>query len=472
MKVNLHLLLACLFACKPVCCAPSYSLAWRREIALRPFSMATSVPPLAASGPSTTWRSCVFSLETDKDEESNALFAEVIAFVRGGQGSGGALTPRQKGRYMFLSKDDLAVFAKERGVKSLAQALQVFMKQDRVEGEMKKYNAALREKTQAEESNEPPTSEKLGSTSSNAAAAVAATAAAAADSDDDDPDAMDKLAKRQAEDEKKMLAAQENFDSAASALDEVAEAPDRIYILSNYPSSLGEVEEMIAVGEDNKKDGGSILDGIVTIVNSKGQELNPRGPGSLEFVKNPPNLERPRTAFDVHSKTSVTFATDAEIGARPDTAPHDPGKKHKEREEKKYYQPTHGLGLEVKKAIPSKSKAWQDLTLEVISCGVPASGKAEAKEEEAKEAQSSAASQDTPYKKITPAEFIKKFNSHIADISIDKVMFKSYVNTMVPIPEIDLSSTNKAMKTAADAPYSTTTSQATWREKGTDQVCL
>jgi hypothetical protein len=71
--------------------------------------------------------------------------------------------------------------------------------------------------------------------------------------------------------------------------------------------------------------------------------------------------------------------------------------------------------------------------------------------------------------KASPADFIKRFNAFIGDISIDKVMFKSFVNSMVPIPEIDLSKTKKAMEDAAQAPYSTEGGQNTWRQKTSEE---
>jgi hypothetical protein len=184
------------------------------------------------------WKSCVFALETDNDETSRGLFSEVISFVRGGVGSGGALTPRQKGRYALLTREDLMVIAKERGLKSPAQALKFFMQQERVEGEMKKKTAAMRKEAPAE----------LEGSGGDEKKEPEASTLSAPEDDEDDPDAMEKLAKKEAAEEEKRLM-QQNFDSAVAALDEVAEAPDRIYILSNYPSNVGEVEEMVMIGE-------------------------------------------------------------------------------------------------------------------------------------------------------------------------------------------------------------------------------
>ena len=231
-----------------------------------------------------------------------------------------------------------------------------------------------------------------------------------------------------------------------------------IFDRHNYNSLTSHARGLV-LGEDNKKNGGSILDGVVTIVNPDGKEVEPRGPGSREYIKNPPDPSRPRTAFDVHSKTEVILKADE----RPETAPSNPEKKHQERD-KKYYTPSSGLGPDIVKSIPTKGKAWQDLALEVIPCTFPPdpAGAASANDGANTDAGVSLV-------KASPADFIKRFNAFIGDISIDKVMFKSFVNSMVPIPEIDLSKTKKAMEDAAQAPYSTEGGQNTWRQKTSEE---
>ena len=134
--------------------------------------------------------------------------------------------------------------------------------------------------------------------------------------------------------------------------------------------------------------------------------------------------DRPKTAFATQLTTSVSL--------RPETAPAHPDAKLAERDQEKYYTPTTGLGSEVKKAIPSKGKAWQDLLVESVSCTT--------KDEEGVVAA------------VTSADFISQFNSFLGAVAVDKAMFNSFVSSMVPIPEVDLSSTKKFMKIAADAP--------------------
>ena len=157
------------------------------------------------------WRTCVFALDTDHSPNSESLFGEVLKFVRGGSGTGGALTPRSKGRYYLLSKEDLLVLAKERGLKTPAQALVQLMKEEKADGVVRKANFAMRTALNA-----------ASKTSAATTAGDEKKEEAGDDPEDDDPEAMEKLQAKEAEEERKR-AEQSKFDEAVAALDEVKE---------------------------------------------------------------------------------------------------------------------------------------------------------------------------------------------------------------------------------------------------------
>ena len=194
-----------------------------------------------------------------------------------------------------------------------------------------------------------------------------------------------------------------------------------------------------------------LFDGVVTIVAES--NVGPRGVGSREFIKNPPPSSRPRTAFDTHTSTTVSLEE-----RRPDSVPLNEHERQEKRDQVHYYTPQHGLAGEVSKLMPSKGKLWQDLTIEAISTksnepivleDVNEKNEGENEEnrlEESGDAPISETAKVEPHPKKSAIEFIQDFNTFVGDISIDKVMFKSWVSTMVPIPEIDLSSTKKAME--------------------------
>ena len=95
-----------------------------------------------------TWRYALYTLETDDKPESTELFQDVITFVKGGEGQGGALTPRQKGRYSLLTRDDLSQIASSKqytGPDNLCEALDSFVRQEEQEGLMKKTLQKQRE---------------------------------------------------------------------------------------------------------------------------------------------------------------------------------------------------------------------------------------------------------------------------------------------------------------------------------------
>jgi len=98
-----------------------------------------------------------------------------------------------------------------------------------------------------------------------------------------------------------------------------------------------------------------LLDGVVTIVQPSedlGIMVGPRGLGARELIKNPPDLARPRTAFDSHTTTTVSLT-------RSDSEPYDPESKKAKRAEQHFYRPQHGLAAEIGKVIASKGKvSW------------------------------------------------------------------------------------------------------------------
>ena len=110
----------------------------------------------------------------------------------------------------MLSKEDLLVLAKERGLKTPAQALVQLMKEEKAEGDGRKAKAAMR--------NDPAVSSKTSVTT----AADEKKEDAGEDPEDDDPEAMEKLQAKEAEEERKR-AEQSKFDEAVAALDEVKE---------------------------------------------------------------------------------------------------------------------------------------------------------------------------------------------------------------------------------------------------------
>jgi len=55
--------------------------------------------------------------------------------------------------------------------------------------------------------------------------------------------------------------------------------------------------------------------------------------------------------------------------------------------------------------------------------------------------------------KENATDFVNDFNQFIGDMSLDHVMFKSWVDTMIPIPELDLKNTLKAMEIAGKSYY-------------------
>jgi len=427
-----------------------------------------------------TWRYALYALETDENEESKDLFHDVVRFVKGGDGQGGALTPRQKGRYSLITRDDLEQIVASKhltGPNALCQALDNFVRGEEAEGLMKKTLKKQREQN-----------------SNQATSQTKDESPAQVNNDDeeeeaDDPESIEKMAKEAEAEERKRLE-QQNFDSAVAALDEKNEAPDRIYILHNFPQSTAEVEMLVEYESKGGRDAGGVggekkssnknskdtdltkksknkvqglLDGVVTIVAES--NVAPRGDGSRELIKNPPSDSRPRTAFDAHTTTSVCLKENK----RPDSVPLDEEGKKVERDTVHYYTPQHGLASEVAKLMKTKGKLWQDLAIETISTKnatpvEPSSAVTEGEEEHAhahaEEVDGSAAG--AVHLKKTPTEFISDFNTFVGDISIDKVMFKSWVSTMVPVPEIDLTSTRAAMEVAANAPYNDKPLSSTW----------
>lgn len=159
-----------------------------------------------------SWRTCVFALDVDSSPHSAVLFSEVLSMVQSGSGSGGGVTPREKGRYKLLSKEDLLVYAKSHGLKSPSAALKSLIEEDKNKGVIDKERSSSVDNTH-KDSSDSKKDEK------------------------DDEDMDDEMLAKKLADEEKKRQRQEEFDKTISSLDVVKEAPDRVYILSNWPKT-------------------------------------------------------------------------------------------------------------------------------------------------------------------------------------------------------------------------------------------
>ena len=172
------------------------------------------------------WRVAIFALETDDNETSKALHSEVVSFVKAGDGSGGALTPRKKGRYSLITRDDLSQIAAEQKFPAdssqLVKALAHFVKQESVAGKVRKANSSADAKTKIADSKISTNATIETSVDGVLVEPQQQQQQQQQEEDNDDPEAMERLAKKAEIDEQKQKA-QENFDSAVAALDEVKE---------------------------------------------------------------------------------------------------------------------------------------------------------------------------------------------------------------------------------------------------------
>ncbi len=354
---------------------------------------------MAPSPPS--WRFASFALEAEATPESKSLFDSVMSFALGGSGSGGAVTPRMKGRYYVVTREDVGAVMRDEGLKSMGAAFCEIVKRDEERGIEEKNRRGGGVTSSINFSDDKGDKGDKGDEGKEELQEDP-------DEEPDDPEAMERLAKQAAAEEARARQ-QEEFDEAIASLDLQESAPDRIYLLTDFPSTTAEFDDLMS-----QDPSGGLIDGIVTLCGT----AEPTVPASRARDKvTDPDPPRPVTAFDVHGDTDPALP-------RPATNPNpgDVEKIAKEKERKKYYYPTSGLSVDVQKSLPSKPLPYQDLVFAPIS---------------------------SP----NPPTFLADFNRLLGDLAVDRAMFKSWVSSMVPVPTLDLTTTKAAMSAAASAPY-------------------
>jgi hypothetical protein len=133
----------------------------------------------------------------------------------------GKFTPREKGRFRTITKAELDKLSKEQGL-TVPGALAMIMEREKQDG-LRLKGGPLKAIDEANEEN--PNPEDTGDAGSSNIDGDAADAGEGKEDADDGPS--------QQYDDELVIAAK-----VALRLDERANAPDRVYILSNYPSKV------------------------------------------------------------------------------------------------------------------------------------------------------------------------------------------------------------------------------------------